>query len=90
MSSETLVVGIVPSFDEGNNIPAGDSVKRIYIRHDYMNRLAAAGAVPLILHPDMSRVRTNQRASPQPAPYDRPSLEKKAPLSLRSFFHSLK
>lgn len=48
------VIGIVPSFDEGNNIPAGGDVKRIYIRHEYMNRLAAAGAVPLILHPDMS------------------------------------
>ena len=48
------VIGIVPSFDEGNNIPAGDEVKRIYIRHEYMNRLALAGAVPLILHPDMS------------------------------------
>ena len=48
------VIGIVPSFDEGNNIPAGGDVKRIYIRHEYMNRLAAAGAIPLILHPDMS------------------------------------
>ncbi len=54
MSSQAVVIGIVPSFDEGNNIPAGDSVKRIYIRHEYMNRLAMAGAVPLILHPDMS------------------------------------
>jgi putative glutamine amidotransferase len=48
------VIGIVPSFDEGNNIPAGGDVKRVYIRHEYMNRLAAVGAVPLILHPDMT------------------------------------
>ena len=34
MSSQAVVIGIVPSFDEGNNIPAGDSVKRIYIRHE--------------------------------------------------------
>lgn len=48
------VIGIVPSFDEGDNIPAGGDVKRIYIRHEYTNRVAAAGAVPIILNPDMS------------------------------------
>jgi putative glutamine amidotransferase len=47
-------IGIVPSFDEGNNIPAGGDVKRIYLRHEYMNQVAKAGAVPIILHPDMS------------------------------------
>jgi putative glutamine amidotransferase len=48
------VIGIVPSFDEGNNIPAGGDVKRVYIRHEYMQQLAAAGALPIILHPDMT------------------------------------
>lgn len=48
------VIGIVPSFDEGDNIPAGGDVKRIYIRHEYMHQLAHAGALPIILHPDMS------------------------------------
>lgn len=48
------VIGIVPSFDEGDNIPAGGDVKRIYIRHEYMSRIAAAGAVPVILHPEMT------------------------------------
>lgn len=48
------VIGIVPSFDEGNNIPAGGDVKRVYIRHEYMQQLAAVGAVPVILHPDMT------------------------------------
>lgn len=47
------MIGIVPSFDEGNNIPAGGDVKRIYIRHEYTNLLAQVGVVPLILHPDM-------------------------------------
>lgn len=47
------VIGIIPSFDEGNNIPAGGDVKRVYIRHEYMNMLARAGAIPVILHPDM-------------------------------------
>lgn len=54
MSKQAVAIGIVPSFDEGDNIPAGNGVKRIYIRHEYMNRLAMAGAVPLILHPDMN------------------------------------
>jgi len=48
------VIGIVPSFDEGMNIPAGGDVKRIYIRHEYMRNLHEAGAVPIVLHPDMS------------------------------------
>ena len=54
MIAKQPVIGIVPSFDEGNNIPAGRDVKRIYIRHEYMNQIAHAGAVPLILHPDMT------------------------------------
>ncbi len=48
------VIGIVPSFDEGINIPAGGDIKRIYIRHEYMRNLHEAGAVPIVLHPDMS------------------------------------
>lgn len=48
------VIGIVPSFDEGINIPAGGDVKRIYIRHEYMQNIQHAGAVPIVLHPDMS------------------------------------
>lgn len=48
------VIGIVPSFDEGINIPAGGDVKRIYIRHEYMENLQRAGALPIVLHPNMS------------------------------------
>jgi putative glutamine amidotransferase len=48
------VIGIVPSFDDGINIPAGGDVKRIYIRHEYMQAVENAGAVPVILHPNMS------------------------------------
>jgi putative glutamine amidotransferase len=48
-------IGIVPSFDEGNRIPAGGgNIKRIYIRHEYMHLLAQVGAVPLVLNPDMT------------------------------------
>lgn len=46
-------MGIVPSFDEGNNIPAGGSVKRIYLRHEYTSLLAEIGVVPLVLNPNM-------------------------------------
>lgn len=46
-------IGVVPSFDEGNNIPAGGDVHRVYLRHEYMDMIASAGATPLILHPAM-------------------------------------
>jgi putative glutamine amidotransferase len=48
------IIGIVPSFDDGTTIPAGGGdVKRIYLRHEYMNMLASVGAVPLVLNPSM-------------------------------------
>ena len=50
---EQAFIGIVPSFDEGNNIPAGGDVKRIYLRHEYTNLLAEIGAIPLVLNPGM-------------------------------------
>lgn len=52
--SSQPVIGVVPSFDEGNNIPAGGDVKRVYLRHEYMQQIAEAGALPVILHPAMS------------------------------------
>lgn len=54
VTSKPPVIGIVPSFDEGINIPAGGDVKRIYIRHEYMHNVGKAGAVPIVIHPDMS------------------------------------
>lgn len=49
-----VVIGIVPSFDEGEHIPAGGGqVKRLYIRHEYAAMLASVGAIPLILNPNM-------------------------------------
>lgn len=49
------VIGVVPSFDDGVHIPAGGgNVKRIYVRHEYMNMLASVGAVPIVLHPSMA------------------------------------
>lgn len=49
------VIGIVPSFDEGVHIPAGgSSIKRIYLRHEYMHMLAQVGAIPLVLNPHMT------------------------------------
>jgi putative glutamine amidotransferase len=47
------VIGIVPSFDTGVNIPAGGNVHRIYLRHEYTHLLAEVGAVPLILNQNM-------------------------------------
>jgi putative glutamine amidotransferase len=48
------VIGIVPSFDEGNNIPAGGDVERVYLRFEYTRHIAEVGAVPIILNPHMS------------------------------------
>ncbi|MDQ5932689.1 MAG: Type 1 glutamine amidotransferase [Patescibacteria group bacterium] len=54
MSSQSRTyIGIVPSFDEGNNIPAGGDVHRVYLRHEYMDMIARAGATPIIIHPSM-------------------------------------
>ena len=47
------VIGIIPSFDEGNNIPAGGDVARMYLRHEYTSNIADVGALPLILNPHM-------------------------------------
>lgn len=48
------VIGIVPSFDEGNNIPAGGEVERVYLRFEYTRHIAEVGAVPLILNHHMA------------------------------------
>lgn len=47
------VIGIIPSFDEGANIPAGGNVRRIYLRREYTQLLASVGATPLVLNQDM-------------------------------------
>jgi len=44
----------VPSFDEGINIPAGGDIKRIYLREEYMRHIAEVGAIPIIVHPNMT------------------------------------
>ncbi len=47
------IIGIAPSFDDGTVIP-GKPIDRIFLRRDYTQILAAVGATPLILNPDMS------------------------------------
>jgi putative glutamine amidotransferase len=47
------VIGIVPGFDEGQLFTLGDPTGRVYLRRDYLEAIANAGAVPLILHPEM-------------------------------------
>jgi len=48
------IIGIVPSFDEGNVIiDGGPRAKRVYIRRDYLETLASVGAVPIIITPEM-------------------------------------
>jgi putative glutamine amidotransferase len=53
--TERVVIGIVPSFDEGDGVVIfpGPKTERVYLRTEYMRVLASVGAVPLILSPDM-------------------------------------
>lgn len=46
------VIGITPSFDNGDHFP-DTGINRIYLRREYINMLAAVGALPLILDPAM-------------------------------------
>jgi putative glutamine amidotransferase len=52
MSPKQTVIGIVPSLDEGKLIPGGE-IDRVYLRRDYLQAIAATGALPVILHPEM-------------------------------------
>ncbi|QQS17872.1 gamma-glutamyl-gamma-aminobutyrate hydrolase family protein [Candidatus Saccharibacteria bacterium] len=45
------VIGITPAFDEGQKLP--DSKASVYLRREYVEHIAAAGATPIILVPDM-------------------------------------
>jgi putative glutamine amidotransferase len=49
------VIGIVPSFDDGEGVVIfpGPKTERIYLRTEYVHVLASVGAVPMILSPDM-------------------------------------
>lgn len=46
------VIGVTPAFDEGIKLPA--SRASLYLRRDYTLAIAASGAIPIILAPDMS------------------------------------
>lgn len=52
MTQKQTVIGIVPSLDEGTLIPGG-AIDRLYVRRDYLQAIARAGAVPMILNPEM-------------------------------------
>lgn len=48
------IIGIVPTFDEGEIIGAGGpGIERIYLRRDYLRTIASIGATPLILSPEV-------------------------------------
>ena len=53
--SSRPVIGIVPSFDDGEGVVIfpGPKTERIYLRTEYVHVLASVGAVPMILSPDM-------------------------------------
>lgn len=46
------VIGIVPSFDNGDHFP-DSGIHRIYLRREYMDMIVAVGAFPLVLDPAM-------------------------------------
>ena len=47
------ILGIVPSFDDGESVAWHDGVKRLFLRRDYFATLSNVGATPVILSPDM-------------------------------------
>ena len=48
------IIGVVPSFDEGENVHGGSGlIKRVFLRREYLDMLARAGAVPLIISPEL-------------------------------------
>lgn len=47
------ILGIVPSFDEGQGNAWSDGAKRLFLRRDYFATLSNVGATPVILSPDM-------------------------------------
>lgn len=48
-----IVIGIVPSFDEGDQFVPHDKIERQFVRREYSSIIAKVGAVPMILNPDM-------------------------------------
>lgn len=53
MKKRSPVIGIVPSFDDGQLFSPYSTIERQYIRREYSYMLAQIGAIPLILNPDM-------------------------------------
>lgn len=53
MKSPLPVIGIVPGFDVNGHFVPHDGAERQYIRRDYTRMIAAVGAVPIVLNPDM-------------------------------------
>lgn len=49
--SGNIVIGVTPAFDEGVKLPASHA--SLYLRREYTRVLAACGAVPVVLSPDM-------------------------------------
>jgi len=53
-AGSTPIIGIVPSFDDGVIISAGgQGIERIYLRRDYLQSIAAVGAIPFIVSPEV-------------------------------------
>ncbi len=48
------VIGLVPSFDDGETFSWRDRVGRIYVRHEYLRQIVDADATPLVIHPAMA------------------------------------
>ena len=54
IAEQLPIIGIVPTFDEGNVITAGGpGIERVYLRRDYMDAIARVGGVPFILSPEV-------------------------------------
>ena len=52
--TQRSVIGVVPSFDEGDAIHGGKGkIRRVFLRREYLDMLSRAGAVPLIISPEL-------------------------------------
>ena len=53
--SKSPIIGIVPSFDEGEQFTLGPrGIRRVFLRRDYLESIARVGAIPLQLSPEMT------------------------------------
>jgi putative glutamine amidotransferase len=52
METKRIIIGITPSFDNGDHFP-DSGIRRMYLRREYMDMIISVGAFPFVLDPVM-------------------------------------